>query len=147
LKGLLIIIKQEHKHIIDPNIIAENKTIARAAYERGDYVLCFLLIHSLIEVLSRAFLSQTGKESFNELIDLYKQYIKEQGQVRLTFVDELTQFNRRRNRVVHNLWKHGYRVTNEKLKPACRAAFIMFGLFIEWLETFDPAIIDLGFHK
>ena len=81
--------KQEHKYIIDPNIIAENKTITRAAYERGDYVLCFLLIHSLIEALLRAFLSQTGKESFNELIGLYKQYIKEQGQVRPTFVDEL----------------------------------------------------------
>lgn len=135
--------KQEHKYIIDPNIIAENKTITRAAYERGDYVLCFLLIHSLIEALLRAFLSQTGKESFNELIDLYKQYIKEQGQVRPTFVDELTQFNRRRNRVVHNLWKYGYKATNQKLKPACHPAFIMFGLFVEWLETFDPAIIDL----
>jgi len=43
--------------------------------------------------------------------------------------------------------KHGYRVTNEKLNPARRSALIMFGLFIEWLETFDLAIIHLGFHE
>jgi len=136
---------QERNRIIDANIIAENEAVARAAYNRSDYVLCLLLIHSLVEALLRAFLSQTGRESFNDLITIYEQYLKDQGQIRTTFVDELAQFNRRRNRIVHNLWKHGYGATNKKLEPACRAAFTMFGLFIEWLETFAP-VIDLGFN-
>lgn len=137
---------QERNHVIDSDIVAENEDRARAAYDRGDYVLCFLLIHSLIEALLRAFLSKTGRERFSDLITAYERYLENQGQVRPTFVDELTEFNHRRNHVVHNLWKHGYGATNEKLESACRAAFIMFGLFIEWLETFDPAITDLGFN-
>lgn len=36
--------------------------------------------------------------------------------------------------------------TNQKLEPACRAAFIVYGLFIEWLETFNPEITESGFE-
>lgn len=133
------------RHIIDRRVVAENETVARKAYERGDYVLCFLLAHSLVEALLRAFLGRTGRERFDDLIDAYKQYLDTEGQSEPAFVDELIQFNRRRNRVVHNLWKYGYSATNQKLEPVCRAAFMMFGLFIEWLETFDPEITEAGF--
>jgi hypothetical protein len=133
-------------HIINPKIIKENESFARSAYEKGDYVLCFLLSHALVESLLRAFLSQTGKESFNELIVAYEKFLKSEGQTELTFVNELTRFNRRRNKVVHELWKTGYSATNKKLEPACRGAFTIFGLLIEWLETFDPEITESGFE-
>lgn len=101
--------------------------------------------HALIESLLRAFLGQTGKESFNDLIIAYEKFLKLEGQTSSIFVKELTEFNKRRNRVVHQLWKNGYSATNDKLEPACRGAFIVFGLFSEWLETFDPEITKSGF--
>jgi len=58
----------------------------------------------------------------------------------------IAKFNQRRNRVVHQLWIGGYSATNEKLEPACRGAFIIFGLLIEGLETFDPEITESGFE-
>jgi hypothetical protein len=138
--------KQNTNHIINPKIIKENESFARRAYEQGDYVLCFLLSHALIESLLRAFLSQTGKESFNELILAYENFLKSESQTELTFVNELNKFNRRRNRVVHELWRTGYSATNEKLETACRGAFTIFGLLIEWLVTFDPEITEAGFE-
>ena len=132
-------------HVVDRNVIEQNEQVARKAYEQGDYVLCFLLAHSLVESLLRAFLTKTGKESFNDLIAAYSALLKTEGQADSTFVRELTKFNQRRNRVIHELWKRGYLATNEKLEPACRAAFWMFGLLIEWIETFDPEITEMGF--
>lgn len=132
-------------HVVDRTVINENERAARSAYEKGDFVLCFLLTHSLVESLLRAFLTKTGKESFNELITAYKSFLEAEGQSNLTLVTELTEFNRRRNRVVHGLWRRGYFATNGMLEPSCLAAFIMFGLFIEWLETFDPEITAIGF--
>ena len=133
-------------HAVDPKIVKENEAVARRAYEQGDYVLCFLLSHALMEALLRAFLGQTGKETFNDLVIAYKEFLKSEGQAESTFAKELTEFNQRRNRVVHELWKRGYSVTNGKLEPACRGAFIVLGLFIEWLETFDPEITESGFE-
>jgi HEPN domain-containing protein len=137
--------KEKHHHTFNPQIIAENEAIAREAYERGDYVFCFLLTHSLVESLLRAFLEKTGEERFSDLIKAYEHYLKKEGQTKPTFVDELNQFNKRRNRTIHELWKHGYSNINKKLAAACRAAFIMLGLFIEWLETFNPEIAESGF--
>lgn len=135
----------EQHHIVNPSIIAENEAVAREAYERGDYIFCFLLIHTLIEALLHAFLGRTGKERFADLINAYKNYLKEEKQPEPVFVDELIQFNRRRNTVVHGLWKNGYAKINKRLEPSCRAAFIMFGLLIEWFETFDPKITERSF--
>ncbi|RMD67250.1 hypothetical protein D6817_02065 [Candidatus Pacearchaeota archaeon] len=132
-------------HVVDRSVIEQNEQVARKAYEQGDYVLCFLLVHSLVESLLRAFLTKTGKESFNVLILAYDAFLKAQGQTASTFVRELTDFNRRRNRVIHELWKRGYAATNQKLEAACSRAFMMLGLFIEWLETFDPEITEMGF--
>jgi hypothetical protein len=134
-----------NQHVVNPIIVKENEEIARRAYEQGDYVLCFLLIHALIESLLRAFLDKNGNKTFNDLIIEYEKYLKSVNQSDLTFVKELTQFNKRRNRVVHELWAKGYSVTNEKLESVCRVSFIMFGLFIEWLESFDPKITESGF--
>lgn len=131
--------------IVNPNVITENEAAARKSYERGDYVACFLMIHTLLETLLRAFVSRTGKERFSDLVEAYQLFLKKEKQPEPVFVDELLQFNRRRNRVVHNLWKNGYVETNRDLDPACRAAFIMYGLFIEWLETFHPKITQAGF--
>ena len=64
-------VNEQHHHVIDRNIVDENEASAHAAYDRGDYVLCFLLAHSLVEALLRAFLSRTGRESFNDLIAAY----------------------------------------------------------------------------
>ena len=134
------------RHVVVPSIVNENESVARRAYEQGDFVLCFLLSHSLIESLLRAFLERTGKESFNDLIIAYENFIKSEGQTVSVFVNELTEFNRRRNRVIHQLWKIGYSATNEKLESVCQSAFILFGLLIEWLETFDPEITETGFE-
>jgi len=136
----------QHRSVISRTIIEDNEAAAQTAYERGDYVACFLLSHSLIESLLRAFLTKTKRESFADLITAYEKHLREAGQKNLTFVDELTKFNQRRNRVVHELWRTGYTVTNSKLEPTCKAAFLMYGLFIEWLETFDPEITDFGFE-
>ena len=137
----------KHHSVIDRKIVADNEAATLAAYQRDDYISCYLLIHSLIESLLRAFLSKTGRERFNDLVIIaYKKYLEDQGQQNLTFIDELLEFNRRRNRVVHELWKEGYTTTNIKLEPACKSAFLMYGLFIEWLETFEPEITDFGFE-
>jgi hypothetical protein len=138
---------KDNNHVIDPVIVKENEKVARRAYVQGDYVLCYLLSHALIESLLRAFLEQTGNESFNDLIIAYDKFLKSSGQTNSLFFKELTEFNRRRNRVVHQLWANGYFATNEKLESACRNAFLMLGLFTEWLETFDPKISELGFDN
>ncbi|MBZ5543624.1 MAG: hypothetical protein LAO07_08090 [Acidobacteriia bacterium] len=133
-------------HIVDRVVVTENESAARRAYDRADYVLCFLLAHALVESLLRAFLSRTGRERFEDLISAYGTYLRSQGQSNADFVEELTQFNRRRNRVIHDLWKQGYSATNQVLEPSCRAAFLMLGLLIDWLETFDPEIAETGFQ-
>jgi hypothetical protein len=135
-----------HGHLVVREIIVDNEGAAQAAYQRGDYVACFLLMHSLIEALLRAFLGKAKRASFDDLIKAYEEFLNRENRASGTFVHELTQLNRRRNRVVHGLWGHGYTVTNRELAPACRAAFQVYGLFIEWLETFDPEITDLGFE-
>lgn len=107
--------------------------------------MCFLLIHSLIEGLLCTFWDRRKKHTFNELIKDYEYYLKKEKQEKLTFVEELKKFNKRRNKVVHLLWEKGYNATNDKLEPACRDAFTLYGLLIEWIETFDPEIVEKGF--
>ena len=131
--------------IVNPEIISENENAARDAFNRGDYVICFLLIHSLIESLLRAFLGKTGEETFNNLIKSFNKLMKSEGQNQSTFINELSELNRRRNRVIHELWAKGYSVTNENLKNVCQVSFMVFGLLIDWISTFNPEIIESGF--
>jgi hypothetical protein len=134
------------RNVVDPVIIKENENVARRAYDQGDFVLCFLLSHSLIESILRAFLKNFGDGSFNDLIIDFENFMESEGQMDSAFIKELIKFNRQRNKVIHQLWKNGYSATNQKLEPACRGAFIVYGLLIEWLETFDPTITKSGFE-
>ena len=129
-------------------IVTDNERAARQALDHGDFVQAFLLIHALVESLLRQFLHETGvKSSFAELIEKYKEFLLAEGQSTRTFVDELTLFNRRRNRLVHNLWHKGYTLTNKWAEQAAGTAIVTYGLLIEWLETFDPDITEHGFQN
>lgn len=129
-------------------IIKDNEQAAAQALAEGHFVQVYLLVHALVEALLRIFLSVPQEEdvSFHNLIQKYRSYLHEKGYPFPTFIDELTQFNRRRNRVVHQLWRKGHSFTNRQAEPAVRAAVMMYGLFIEWLETFDPEITQIGFR-
>ena len=63
--------------------------------------------------------------TFSDLIDKYKSYLQSVDYPYQEFVDELTQFNRRRNRIVHQLWRKEFSFTNQKgvsLKLTSQAA-------------------------
>jgi len=123
-------------------IIKDNEHAAAQALASGQFVQAYLLVHALIEALLRLFLHiPEGKNvSFDNLIKEYRSYLEEEHYPIPTFVNELTQFNRRRNRIVHCLWRKGHSFTNRETETAARGAEMMYGLLIEWLETFDPEI-------
>ncbi|MBI4681405.1 MAG: hypothetical protein HY753_09460 [Nitrospirae bacterium] len=128
-------------------IINDNENAAREAFDRGDYIQAFLLIHTLIESLLRLFLKETDEEvKVSTLIKKYNKFLDEQKYPVKTLVKELAEFNRRRNRMVHQLWHKGYSYTNRQSKPAANAALILYGLSIEFLETFYPEITKTGFQ-
>ncbi len=105
------------------------------------------MVHALVESLLRVFLHVHEKEvTFHQLIQRYENFLKEHSPGVSTFVEELTQFNRRRNRIVHELWKKGYSFTNRQAKDVATAAVLMYGLFIEFLQTFDYDLSDKGFE-
>jgi len=127
-------------------IIQDNEKAARDALARGDYLQAFLLMHTLIESLLRLFLDETDKDvNFSSLVKKYEKYLKEQNYRFPTLVNELTQFNRRRNRITHQLWKKGYSFTNKQAKSAADAAMKLYGLTIEFFETWDLEITKIGF--
>ncbi len=128
-------------------IVGDNEKGVRAALDRGDYVLGFLLVHALVESMLRAFLRTTDSNAtFNGLIQEYKGFLERQSPGIATFVEELTQFNRRRNRIVHELWQKGYTYTNREAEGAAGAAVLMYGLFIEFLQTFEPELAEKGYQ-
>ena len=86
------------EHVVIREIVEDNKKAAHKAYLRGDYVSCFLLMHSLIEALLRAFLSKTKRETFKELIKTYEKFLKQARQKKPTFANELIKFNKGRNK-------------------------------------------------
>jgi hypothetical protein len=129
-------------------IVKDNEQATAQSLADGQFVQGFLLIHALIEALLRLFLRipEEDRVSFDGLIQRYRFYLDEQQYPIPTFIEELTQFNRRRNRIVHQLWRKGYSFTNRQTEPAARGAVLMYGLLIEWLETFDPEITQIGFQ-
>ena len=129
-------------------IVSDNETATAQALTRGDFVQAYLLVHALLEALLRIFLRMPADEdiNFNGLIYKYRQHLETADYPFPTFIDELTQFNRRRNRIVHQLWRKGSSFTNRETESAALAAVVMYGLFIEWLETFDFEITRIGFQ-
>lgn len=128
-------------------IIKDNEGTAQAAFNRGDYLQAFLLIHALLESLLRLFLSKTDDEmKFSTLIKRYDIFLEKQNYPVKTLVNELTEFNRRRNRIIHQLWQKGYSQTNRQSKDAAEAALMLYGLSIEFFETIDPEITQIGFE-
>ncbi len=127
-------------------IVNDNEKAVRAALDRGDYVQAFLMVHALVESLLRVLLRETENDlSFHRLIEKYRLFLEEQSPGIATFVEELTQFNRRRNRIVHELWRNGYTYINRQAQDAAVAAVLMYGLFIEFLQTFYPELSQKGF--
>ena len=127
-------------------VVRGNEQAAANALSEGRYMDAFLLVHTLVEALLRAFLSvNKPRRSFNQLVAAYGTYLTDQSYPKAVFVDELQQLNHRRNRIVHQLWQHGYTYTNNQSKEAAKAAVIVYGLLIEWLETFDEEITKDGF--
>jgi hypothetical protein len=128
--------------------IKDNETAAAQSFEDGNFLQAYLLIHSLIESLLRFFLRIPEGQvvTFDGLVQKYGAYLKRQEYPTLDFVDDLTNFNRRRNRIVHHLWHKGYSLVNKQSEGAAHASVILYGLFVEWLETFDPEITQIGFH-
>lgn len=129
-------------------IIKDNEQAAAQALADGHFAQAYLLVHALVEALLRLFLRMPEEEdvSFDKLIQKYRSYLDEEGYPLPTFIGEMTQFNRQRNRVVHQLWRKGYSFTNCQAEPAARGAVMMYGLLIEWLETFDQEITQIGFR-
>jgi len=129
-------------------IIKDNEQAAAQALADGNFLEAYLLIHALVESLLRLFLRIPERKpiSFDNLINKYRSYLDEEHYPSHTFTDELMQFNRRRNRIVHQLWRKGYSYTNRQTERVAYAAVIVYGLLIEWLETFDPEITQVGFQ-
>ena len=128
-------------------IIQDNEKAARQAFDRGDYLQAFLLIHTLLESLLRLFLKETEEEvKFSRLVKKYDHFLEDQNYPVKTLVEELTEFNRRRNRIIHQLWRKGYSYTNHQSKDAANAALILCGLAVEFLETWEPEITQIGFE-
>ncbi len=128
-------------------IVRDNEQATANAIAAGDFVKAFLLVHALVESLLRLFLGEADKrQTFNDLIAGYRSYLEREGYPFPTFIEQLTLLNRRRNVIVHSLWRVGYSRTNKAAEPAAQGAVLVYGLLIEWLETFDPEITEVGFH-
>jgi hypothetical protein len=86
-------------------IVKDNETVAAQMLDEGNYVSAYLLMHALVESLLRLLLRKYDvKKSFSRLIDLYMLFLKSRDYSKPTFVKELMKFNKRRNRIVHELW-------------------------------------------
>jgi len=129
-------------------IVNDNEQAIARALADGRNIEAYLLYHALFESLLRLFLkAEDDKIRFTDLILRYKDTLKLRGQAKPVFVDELTKFNQRRNRIIHKLWQQGYTATNENTKDAVAGAGLIYGLFIEWIETFDSGIAEAGFEN
>ncbi len=128
-------------------IINDNEKAAKDAFARGDYLQAFLLIHTLLESLLRMFLNEMDdRTTFAALISKYEQFLNKQNYPIKTLVKELREFNKRRNRIIHELWKKGYSYTNRQAKSASNTALMLYGLSIEFLETWNSEMKRIGFR-
>lgn len=127
-------------------IIEDNERAVADYLDRGDYLQAVLFIHTLLESLLRLFLNETGKEiRFNTLIKRYEHFLESQNHPK-TLVDELDKFNKRRNRIVHELWRKGYSYTNHQSKEIAFGAVNLYSLTVEFIETWNSEITEFGFE-
>jgi hypothetical protein len=127
-------------------VMSDNEQALTAALDADNYVQAFLLAHTLTESLLRSFLNQMDEHiSFNNLIRRYQEYLEQQHYPFPTFIDELTKFNQRRNRIVHQLWRKAFTATNKQAESAATAAVFVYNLLNEWLELIDPEITEDDF--
>lgn len=128
-------------------IVRDNEAAAARALQERNFVHAYLLVHAVVESLLRVFLKDHRQRvTFDKLIEGYSRFLSEQDYPEPTFVKELTEFNRRHSWCTIRLRRRGFSFTNREAEPAARAAVTMYGLFIEWIETFDPEITALGFE-
>jgi hypothetical protein len=129
------------------SVVQDNESAVARSLGDGNFVQAYLLIHALTESLLRAVLGQEDDRlSFNDLVNAYRMFLDQNNYPTSKFVDELVQFDRRRNRIVDQLWRKGFTVTNDHTELAARAGVMMYGLLIEWLSTFHDSIAQKGFN-
>jgi len=132
---------------LNPKTVRDNEAAAALAFQQGHHIQVFLLLHALTESLLRVFLDDhSPKSSFSDLIRSYGEFLFQERYPRPEFVTDLTEFNRRRNRIIHDLWRKGYTLTNQQAELAAATAMMTYGLFIDWLSTFDDSISYYGFQ-
>lgn len=125
-------------------IIQDLEKQAYKFWKNGDYYILFLIFHSLLEGALRDFLKIPFNKGlkFSELINKLQDFLTtEPYKQPEEFPGELTKnlknFNKMRNKLIHNLWKCGYLDLNKKSKKIAQRAFITYNLEIEYLATFD----------
>ena len=127
-----------------PRVIEDLERQAYKFWERGDYYITYLFFYSLIEGTLRDFLKVSPNVDLR-LFDLINKlekfletppYTQPKSAVKNT-IDNLTKFRKTRNKLVHNLWRFGYKELNEKSKQSARQAFITYLLNVEYLGTFN----------
>jgi len=83
-------------------IVRDNEAAAARALQERNFVHAYLLVHAVVESLLRVFLKDHRQRvTFDKLIEGYSRFLSEQDYPEPTFVKELTEFNQRRNRIVH----------------------------------------------
>jgi len=102
------------------------------------------LIEALLKLLLRIPENEDG--SYGNLLQKYRSYLNQEDYPYPTFIAKLTKLNLRWNRIHHQLWWKGFSFTNRQTEPSGGAAVLVYGLFIEWLETFDSKIRQRGFR-
>lgn len=128
-------------------VVQDNESAVSRSLASGNFVQAYLLVHALTESLLRAVLGHSDNRlSFSELIDEYKTFLDQNKYPFPTFMNELVRFNRRRNRIVHQLWQKGFTETNAQTELAAHAAVKMYSLLMEWFDTFDDSIGKKGFN-
>lgn len=125
-------------------VVKDLETQAYKFWKRGDYYVAYLIFHSLIEGALRHFLNISPDKElrFCDLIEQLAKFLRTfpytqpESTIRRT-TDTLTKFNRARNKIIHNLWRYGYRHLNQKCKRLAQQAYITFLLEVEYLGTFN----------
>ena len=127
--------------------IKDNEGAVARALQQGNYVLSYLIVHSLIELLLRKFLCVPQEEEYDfaDLVKSYKEHMLSRHHANALFENELTHFNLRKHRFSAQIRERGFSAVNEQTRDQAATAVKVYGLLIEYLETFDANIREMGF--